>query len=167
MKREPHVAYFCMEYGLSEAFPIYSGGLGVLAGDFIKSARDLGSPLVACGLRWEHGYSVQTIGPDGQPRDEFRSYESAFLSDTGVRVQYLGPRSTLTPFNDARVKAYLGATGAALDPPERVADALLKLLESERSERYVGYPECLAVLVYGLACSWLEGAFLKHRRNLP
>ena len=87
MPREPHVAYFCMEYGLSETFPIYSGGLGVLAGDFIKSARDLGLPLVACGLRWARGYSIQRIGPDGQPRDEFQEYDCSFLEDTGVRVR--------------------------------------------------------------------------------
>jgi glycogen phosphorylase len=85
----PHpqsIAYFCMEYGLSETFPIYSGGLGVLAGDFIKSANDLGLPLVAVGLRWERGYCVQRIGPDGQPFDEFPGYDSDFLEDTGVRV---------------------------------------------------------------------------------
>jgi starch phosphorylase len=76
-----------MEYGLSETFPIYSGGLGVLAGDFIKSAWDLGLPLVACGLRWARGYNIQRIGADGQPRDEFQEYDSSFLEDTGVRVR--------------------------------------------------------------------------------
>ena len=86
MTHPPSVAYFCMEYGLSETFPIYSGGLGVLAGDFIKSAHDLGLPLVAVGLRWERGYCVQRIAGDGQPYDEFPGYDSAFLEDTGVRV---------------------------------------------------------------------------------
>ena len=52
MTRNPHIAYFCMEYGLHESFPIYSGGLGVLAGDFIKAARDLRLPMVAVGLLW-------------------------------------------------------------------------------------------------------------------
>ena len=83
----PHVAYFCMEFGLDPSFPIYSGGLGVLAGDFIKSAHDLGRPLVAVGLRWEHAYSVQRIGPDGMPHDEFPTYDHDFLKDTGVRVR--------------------------------------------------------------------------------
>ncbi len=87
MTGTPHVAYFCMEFGLSETFPIYSGGLGVLAGDFIKSGHDLGLPLVAIGLRWERGYCVQRIGPDGQPHDEFPGYDSSFLEDTGVRVR--------------------------------------------------------------------------------
>ena len=76
-----------MEFGLHESFPIYSGGLGVLAGDFIKSARDLNLPVVAVGLRWERGYCVQRVGPDGQPHDEFPTYESDFLRDTGVHVR--------------------------------------------------------------------------------
>ena len=61
------VAYFCMEFGLSEEFPIYAGGLGILAGDFIKSAHDLGLPVVGVGLRWARGYSRQRIGEDGLP----------------------------------------------------------------------------------------------------
>jgi starch phosphorylase len=89
MPRTPHVAYFCMEYGLHESFPIYSGGLGVLAGDFIKSAHDLSLPMVAIGLRWERGYGVQRIGADGEPHDEFPDYEHGFLRDTGVRVRVL------------------------------------------------------------------------------
>ena len=47
MTQTPYVAYFCMEFGLHESFPIYAGGLGVLAGDFIKSAHDLDLPVVA------------------------------------------------------------------------------------------------------------------------
>ena len=87
MTNDPRVAYFCMEYGLAESFPIYSGGLGVLAGDFIKAAHDLSVPMVAVGLRWERGYCVQRIGPDGQPYDEFPTYDSSFLEDTGVSVK--------------------------------------------------------------------------------
>ena len=87
MPQRAHVAYFCMEFGLHESFPIYSGGLGVLAGDFIKSARDLHLPVVAVGLRWERGYCVQRIGPDGQPRDEFPTYDHDFLRDTGVHIR--------------------------------------------------------------------------------
>src|SRR5512139_976109 len=87
MPRVPHIAYFCMEFGLHESFPIYSGGLGVLAGDFIKSARDLGRPLVAVGLLWEHGYTVQRIGSDGLPYDAYPPYDHSFLRDTGVRLR--------------------------------------------------------------------------------
>ncbi len=86
-RNRPHVAYFCMEFGLDESFPIYSGGLGILAGDCIKSAHDLGRPLVGVGLLWERGYTVQRIGEDGQPYDTFPAYDHSFLEDTGVRVR--------------------------------------------------------------------------------
>ncbi len=85
--RVPCIAYFCMEYGLHESFPIYSGGLGILAGDYIKAARDAGVPMVAVGLLWERGYCVQRIGADGRPYEEYPGYDSAFLEDTGVRVR--------------------------------------------------------------------------------
>src|SRR5690242_19681436 len=81
------VAYFCMEFGLHEEFPIYAGGLGILAGDFIKSAHDLRLPVVGVGLRWARGYSRQRIDPDGTPVSEFPEYRADFLDDTGVRVR--------------------------------------------------------------------------------
>jgi starch phosphorylase len=80
-------AYFSMEFGLHEDFPIYAGGLGILAGDFIKSAHDTGLPVVGIGLRWARGYSRQRIGADGVPIDEFPEYAADFLDDTGVRLR--------------------------------------------------------------------------------
>jgi starch phosphorylase len=59
------IAYFSMEYGLHEMLPIYSGGLGVLAGDHLKEASDLGLPLVGMGLMYAEGYFSQRIGDDG------------------------------------------------------------------------------------------------------
>lgn len=85
--RSPVIAYFCMEYGLHESFPIYSGGLGILAGDYIKAAHDLRAPMVAVGLLWARGYCVQRIGADGRPYEEYPGYDSGFLEDTGVRVR--------------------------------------------------------------------------------
>ena len=119
MAYRPSVAYFCMEYGLSESFPIYSGGLGVLAGDLIKSARDMDLPLVAVGLRWERGYGVQTIDPDGQPRDEFPGYDDSFLEDTGVRVR--------VRVRDREVRCRVRTT-------QRFGNAPLFLIEPERDE---------------------------------
>ncbi len=81
------VAYFCMEFGLHEEFPIYAGGLGILAGDFIKSAHDLELPVVGVGLRWARGYSRQRLDADGHPADEFPTYPADFLDDTGARVR--------------------------------------------------------------------------------
>ncbi|HYB42928.1 MAG TPA: alpha-glucan family phosphorylase [Candidatus Methylomirabilis sp.] len=83
----PLVAYFSMEFGLHEEFHSYSGGLGVLAGDFMKSAGDLGLPVVGIGLRWAQGYTVQRIGPDGYPYDEWEEHADKFLADTRVRVR--------------------------------------------------------------------------------
>ncbi len=58
------VAYFSMEFGLSEALPIYAGGLGILAGDHLKTASDLGVPLNGVGLLYQQGYFRQAIGTD-------------------------------------------------------------------------------------------------------
>jgi len=82
----PKVSYFCMEYGLNHEFPIYSGGLGILAGDHLKSAGDLKVPLVAVGILWRQGYTEQRIGPDGRPYDIFTDHSYDFLEDTGVKV---------------------------------------------------------------------------------
>ncbi|HTP02883.1 MAG TPA: alpha-glucan family phosphorylase [Anaerolineales bacterium] len=68
LKNRP-VAYFSMEYGLHEKLPIYSGGLGVLAGDHLKEASDLGLPLVAIGLLYAEGYFTQRITEDGWQLD--------------------------------------------------------------------------------------------------
>jgi len=59
------IAYFSMEYGLHESLPIYSGGLGVLAGDHLKTASDLGLPLVGVGLAYGEGYFRQALADDG------------------------------------------------------------------------------------------------------
>ena len=59
------VAYFSMEYGLDVSLPIYSGGLGVLSGDHLKTASDLGLPLVGVGLLYQQGYFQQYLNPDG------------------------------------------------------------------------------------------------------
>ncbi len=83
----PLVAYFSMEYGLHEEFHSYAGGLGVLAGDFMKSAGDLGLPVVGVGLRWAEGYTAQRIGQDGFPYDEWRERPADFLEDTGARIR--------------------------------------------------------------------------------
>jgi starch phosphorylase len=85
-KKLPRVAYFCMEYGLHSDFKMYAGGLGILAGDHLKGAKDLELPLVAIGLKWKQGYGDQVIGADGKPYDAYKNYEYDFLEDTGVKV---------------------------------------------------------------------------------
>ena len=65
------VAYFSMEFGLGEAFPLYAGGLGVLAGDYLKTASDLGLPVVGIGLLYQEGYFRQLIDASGQQREAY------------------------------------------------------------------------------------------------
>lgn len=79
------VAYFSMEFGLSEALPIYSGGLGNVAGDQLKSASDLGVPLVAVGLLYQQGYFRQIIDADGSQRALYPYNDPGQLPITPVR----------------------------------------------------------------------------------
>ena len=65
------IAYFSMEFGLSEAFPLYAGGLGVLAGDYLKTASDMGVPVLGVGLLYQEGYFRQTIDAGGGQREAY------------------------------------------------------------------------------------------------
>jgi glycogen phosphorylase len=71
------VAYFCAEFGLASCFQIYSGGLGVLAGDHLKAASELGLPLVGVGLLYRCGYFHQSLGLDGSRREGFPEIDFA------------------------------------------------------------------------------------------
>lgn len=74
-----HVAYFSMEFGLHEALPLYAGGLGILAGDHLKTASDLDVPLVGVGILWQHGYFRQMLGADGQQQELYPHNDPATL----------------------------------------------------------------------------------------
>ena len=65
------IAYFSAEFGLHESLPLYSGGLGVLAGDYLKSASDLGLPMVGVGLFYANGYFRQRLDATGWQREEY------------------------------------------------------------------------------------------------
>jgi starch phosphorylase len=69
------IAYFCAEYGLHESLGIYSGGLGVLAGDHMKAASDMALPLVGVGLLYRNGYFRQTIDADGHQEHRYPEYD--------------------------------------------------------------------------------------------
>ena len=73
------VAYFSAEFGLHESVPIYSGGLGILAGDHIKSASDLGIPLVGVGLYYDQGYFTQRLDHDGWQQEDYIDVDSSLL----------------------------------------------------------------------------------------
>ncbi|MGH3187353.1 MAG: alpha-glucan family phosphorylase, partial [Streptosporangiaceae bacterium] len=65
------IAYFSPEYGITAALPQYSGGLGILAGDHLKSASDLGAPLIGVGLLYRHGYFTQSLSADGWQAERY------------------------------------------------------------------------------------------------
>src|SRR6266550_6877040 len=73
------IAYFCAEYGLHESMGIYSGGLGVLAGDHMKSASDMALPFIGVGLLYRQGYFRQSIDADGHQEHNYPDYDLARL----------------------------------------------------------------------------------------
>ena len=77
--RNDLVAYFSAEYGLDQILSIYSGGLGILSGDHLKSASDLGLPLVAVGLLYKNGYFHQKINGVGQQETEYKNIDVSSL----------------------------------------------------------------------------------------
>lgn len=80
-----HVAYFSMEFGLSDSLPIYSGGLGVLAGDCLKTASDLNVPMTGIGLLWQQGYFRQCLDEHGNQNEFFPYNDHAQLPILPVR----------------------------------------------------------------------------------
>ena len=92
ISKEHPAAYFCAEYGVHNSLPNYSGGLGILAGDHLKSSSDLNIPLVAIGLFYRYGYFRQRIAHDGWQEER---YSDVFESELA-----------LEPVFDDRGKAY-------------------------------------------------------------
>ena len=90
------VAYFSPEFGIAEALPQYSGGLGVLAGDHLKAASDLGLPLVGIGLFYRHGYFRQSLSADGWQTERYPDLDPHAMA--------------LTPCGDLRVEIDLAGT---------------------------------------------------------
>ncbi|MBE7381877.1 MAG: alpha-glucan family phosphorylase [Leptolyngbya sp. SIO1E4] len=88
---EDPVAYFCLEYGLHESLPIYCGGLGVLAGDYLKSASDLGVPTVGVGLLYKQGYVRQHLNRSGWQEDFYRDNDFEHMPLELVRDEYGQP----------------------------------------------------------------------------
>lgn len=87
-KALPTVAYFCMEYALESPIKIYAGGLGILAGDYMKGAKDHGFPIIGIGIRWKQGYGEQMIdAATGRPYDAYKNQPLPHLKDTGVTVK--------------------------------------------------------------------------------
>ncbi|WP_297501848.1 maltodextrin phosphorylase [Thermococcus sp.] len=129
-KWDKPIVYLCMEYGISKSLPIYSGGLGILAGDHVKTASDLGLPFIAVGLLYKHGYFKQEIDRDGKQREIFPEHHpeemplNPVLDRNGNRLLIEVPIEDRIVYarafevNVGRVKIYLLDT----DVPENSPD---------------------------------------------
>jgi glycogen phosphorylase len=119
------VAYFSPEFGIAEALPQYSGGLGVLAGDHLKAASDLGIPLVGVGLFYRHGYFRQSLNADGWQQERYPSLDPFAMAlrqvpDARVEVDLAGRPllARLWRADVGRVRLYLLDADVEENAPE-------------------------------------------------
>ena len=140
------IAYFSAEYGLDETIPIYSGGLGILSGDLLKSASDLGIPLVAVGLLYKNGYFNQKIDGNGRQKTEYNNIDLYDLpinpvkdekgEDLIIFVKFPKRRLYLKVWqiNVGRIKLYLLDSDIEKNNPED-RDVTLKLYGGDQEMR--------------------------------
>ena len=103
----PSVAYFCMEYGIHSALKIYSGGLGMLAGDYVKEASDSNVDMCAVGFLYRFGYFTQSLNMDGQ---QIANYEAQNFGSLPIERQLDedgNPMVIEVPYNNFQVHAYV------------------------------------------------------------
>lgn len=106
-KKKPSIAYFSMEYGLTEILKIYSGGLGVLAGDYLKEASDSHVDMTAIGFLYRYGYFTQSLSVDGQQVAVYEPQNFNHLPITQVKNENDDPIVVDVPYPDRIVHAYL------------------------------------------------------------
>ncbi len=140
------IAYFSAEYGLDETIPIYSGGLGILSGDHLKSASDLGIPLVAVGLLYKNGYFHQKINGRGEQETEYHDIDLFDLpihpvkteegEDLTIYIKFPKRRIYLKVWqiNVGRVKLYLLDSDIEKNNPED-RDVTLRLYGGDQEMR--------------------------------
>jgi glycogen phosphorylase len=121
------IAYFSPEYGITAVLPQYSGGLGILAGDHLKSASDLGVPLIGVGLLYRHGYFTQSLSADGwqterYPADDPNGLPLTLLRNPGGRPPV--PPASADPVGQDRASAS-GAGGEPVHVTVTLADGKL------------------------------------------
>lgn len=103
----PSVAYFCMEYGLNHVLKIYSGGLGVLAGDYLKEASDSNVDMCAIGFLYRYGYFTQTLSMDGQQIANYEAQNFGSLPLERVLDAEGKPLVVDVPYMNYHVHAYI------------------------------------------------------------
>ncbi len=120
------VAYFCAEFGIHESLPIYSGGLGILAGDHLKSASDLGIPLVGVGLLYRQGYFRQRLNRQGWQEDYYVDSQFENMPLELMRDAAGEPIITELEIRNRRVKVQIWLA--------RVGRVSLYLLDTDRED---------------------------------
>src|SRR5574344_2116356 len=106
-KKRPSVAYLCMEYGLNQVLKIYSGGLGILAGDYLKEASDSNVDMCAVGFLYRYGYFTQTLSMQG---DQIANYEAQNFGSLPIEQQLNEDGSPMVvdvPYMNYQVHAYV------------------------------------------------------------
>ena len=106
-QKTPSIAYFSMEYGLTEVLKIYSGGLGVLAGDYLKEASDCNIDMTAIGFLYRYGYFTQSLSVDGQQIAVYEAQNFNNLPLTQVKDKNEQPLLVEVPYPGRTVYAYL------------------------------------------------------------
>ncbi|MCX5644078.1 MAG: alpha-glucan family phosphorylase [Phycisphaerae bacterium] len=144
--RNDTVAYFSMEFGLHECIPIYGGGLGLLAGDFLKAASDLNLPVVGVGLVYKYGYFTQRINMKGEQEEQFTEFDNHLVPIHEVRgpegekayveVQILGQlvKIKLWQINVGKIPLILLDTDLDENPPH-LRDITHELYVADRAKR--------------------------------
>jgi len=104
-EKNMQVAYFSMEFGIGEGLPMYSGGLGILSGDHLKSASDLGMPLIAVGLLYQKGYIQQVLNRDGWQVERYPENDWANMPVEPARDRDGNPLHIDVPLGNENIKA--------------------------------------------------------------
>lgn len=184
-EKKPLIAYFSAEFGIHEAMPIYSGGLGILAGDHLKSASDLGVPLVGMGLMYQNGYFRQYLNADGWQQERYVENEFHNMSVELIRKKSKRPLTISVAFPHrnvhaqiwkakvGRVDLYLLDTNIPENRPEdrEITNALyggdnIMRIKQEIVLGIGGYKALLAMKLEPTVCHMNEGhaAFLSLER---
>jgi starch phosphorylase len=133
------LAYFCAEYGFHESLGIYSGGLGVLAGDHIKSASDMAIPCIGVGLLYKHGYFRQTIDADGHQEHAYPDYDLAHLPIQRVIGQAGEPLTVYVELPKRQVAAAVWSVQAGRVPVLLLDTDIPENDESDRPITHILY----------------------------
>lgn len=140
-QKEAQIAYFSCEYGIDTGLPVYSGGLGLLSGDHLKAASDLGVPLVAIGLLYRYGYFRQFLSSDGWQQERYEENDWYHMPVTLERDQNGNPLKFTVDFSGTPVYVQIWKVMVGITP--------LYLLDTNIPDNSSKYREITSVLYSG------------------